>query len=519
MTHNFLHSIKTKLTFLITMVITAISLFVYFYFPSKFEERQLSALKDKVNTLAGIASYSVGSAIYFEDKDAAFEQVLPLLKSKNIQYLVIHLSNDNIFFEHKLAFAILHEYKDFKNHPITDDNSTYRITSTIVFNGEKIGQLYLGYSLDDLKLEISEIQDNISSVSFIIFVVGVLLVFYIGFIITQPLTAMVEIVEKIRGGNLSIRAPIEKNDEVGYLARSFNSMVERVEETNEELETINRDLEQRVIERTKELNKSKERAEVAVRMKTEFLAQMSHEIRTPINSILSYAQLLKDETIESVPEDLKFSFDMINNGGRRLIRTVDLILNMSELQTGTYEVIVEKCDITEILDQLVGEFQTAAKSKNLDLMLLNRLNKGEHILSLDIYTVTQIFANLIDNAIKYTAEGSIEVVVYKTLENTIAVDVQDTGIGISEQFQISLFDPFTQEEQGYTRKFDGNGLGMALVKEYCKLNQAKISVESAKGKGSTFTVLFSSKYDTNPRIKNCPNNGSVINSKEYEMDL
>ena len=140
-----------------------------------------------------------------------------------------------------------------------------------------------------------------------------------------------------------------KNDE---LSETINKL-----ETNEkELKKLQEELEQRVAERTTELfntneqlveevklkNKATIAAESAAKMKTEFLAQMSHEIRTPINSILSYAQLLKEETIDKVPEDLKFSFDMINNGGQRLIRTIDLILNMSELQTGTYEPIIEK---------------------------------------------------------------------------------------------------------------------------------------------------------------------------------
>ncbi|MEE9431996.1 MAG: HAMP domain-containing sensor histidine kinase, partial [Melioribacteraceae bacterium] len=237
--------------------------------------------------------------------------------------------------------------------------------------------------------------------------------------------------------------------------------------------------------------KATKTAESAIKMKTEFLAQMSHEIRTPVNSILSYTQLLKDEVIDKVPEDLRFSFDMINNGGRRLIRTIDLILNVSELQTGTYEPIIEKTDIvTNIVKPLVGEFQSTANVKDLDLIFFNRLETDEAIIKVDIYTVTQIVANLIDNAIKYTAEGSIEVVAYKTKENLFCVDIQDTGIGISEKFQETLFEAFTQEEQGYTRKFEGNGLGMALVKEYCKINNIQISVNSVKGEGSTFTITF-----------------------------
>ena len=499
--HDFLHSIKTKLTFLITIVITLISLFVYFYFPSKFEEKQLDALKEKVNTLSDIASYSVAGAIFFDDREATLEQIAPLLKSDEIEYIMIHLPNDSVYYGYNNNIANNYNYKNFENEPITQDNSIYRKKSIIYLNSENIGTLYMGYSLKDLHVEVDAIKENIGFVSFIIFLLGVLAVFYIGYIITKPLSSMVEVVEKIRGGNLSMRAKIVKNDEIGYLAKSFNAMVDRIENTNEELESINKNLESRVKERTMELNAAKEKAEASVRMKTEFLAQMSHEIRTPINSILSYTQLLKDETFNVVPEDLRFSFDMINNGGRRLIRTVDLILNMSELQTGTYETIIEEFNLIEVLEQLVGEFQTAAKSKKLDLMLLKRLEENEAIFSADIYTVTQIFANLIDNAIKYTVEGSIEVVAYKSDNNLISVDVQDTGIGISKKFQETLFEPFTQEEQGYTRKFDGNGLGMALVSEYCKLNNAQISVESEKGMGSTFTITFSpSSEETTPKL-------------------
>ena len=103
--HDFLHSIKTKLTFLIAIVIIAISLFIHFYFPAKFEESQLDALKDKVNTLADIASYSVAGAIFFEDLDATIEQIAPLLKSDEIEYIVIHLPNGSVYYDYNLPSA------------------------------------------------------------------------------------------------------------------------------------------------------------------------------------------------------------------------------------------------------------------------------------------------------------------------------------------------------------------------------------------------------------------------------
>jgi signal transduction histidine kinase len=108
----------------------------------------------------------------------------------------------------------------------------------------------------------------------------------------------------------------------------------------------------------------------------------------------------------------------------------------------------------------------------------------------DEYSIEQIFRNLLENAIKYTNDGKIAVTIYDTSDNKIALDIKDTGIGISEDFLPKMFENFTQEQQGYTRKYDGNGLGLSLVKGYCELNDIEINVESIKGKGSCFTLLF-----------------------------
>ncbi len=616
MKRNPFKSIKTKLVLLITLVISLISLFVFIYIPNSIEQQQIKSIGLRVEALTKIASYSVATAIYFDDVDAIKDQINALVLSENIEYIVIQTPKNSAYYQYNYPSAVIEKYLDLNVKAISENNTVYRTKKNIELNNQLIGTLFLGYSLKELNDEINSLQSKIAYVSIIIFLIGLIAVYYIGSYITKPITKMVDAVEEIRGGDLTKRANVISEDEIGYLSKSFNLMIDRIEDSNEEMETINKDLEIIVADRTKELTESeerfrslyehstigiyrtapsgkivlanpalvnmlgyksfdslfkshnvadgyvdskgrqkflkkiqskgvvsgleqkwkksngeiiyiresaraienengdiiyfdgtveditakkiideeliqaKEKAEASVRMKTEFLAQMSHEIRTPINSIMSYSQLLKDEIIDLVPEELKFSFDMINNGGRRLIRTVDLILNASELQTGTYEPIIEECNVVEILEQLVGEFQTAANSKKLDMMFLNRLDQEELLISADIYTITQIFANLIDNAIKYTNNGSIEVVAYKNNENKLCVDFQDTGIGISQKFQETLFEPFTQEEQGYTRKFDGNGLGMALVKEYCKLNNAKISLVSAKDKGSTFTVVF-----------------------------
>lgn len=245
--------------------------------------------------------------------------------------------------------------------------------------------------------------------------------------------------------------------------------------------------EQRKIQ--KELLEAKDRAELSDKLKSEFLAQVSHEIRTPINSILSFSSLIQSELEKYVSEELKVGFDSMSRAGQRIIRTIDLILNMSEIQSGTYDFQPAVINVYEkIVKKCYDEFKYLAKQKNIELFLTN--NTEELNLYIDEYTVTQIVQNLIDNAIKYTKKGSVKIILSRDEENNFEFRVTDTGIGISKEYIPNLFHAFTQEEQGYTRLFEGNGLGLALVKKYCTLNSAEILVESEKGVGTEFKVVF-----------------------------
>jgi PAS domain S-box-containing protein len=239
---------------------------------------------------------------------------------------------------------------------------------------------------------------------------------------------------------------------------------------------------------------AKTKAEESEKLKSEFLAQMSHEIRTPINTILSFSSLISDELHNIVSDDLKSSFDIMGNAGKRIIRTIDLILNMSEIQAGTYEVIFNKINLfSMVLNPLVNEYRPVASVKGIDLVINVSGDEDAEIFG-DEYTVNEIFSNLIDNAIKYTEKGYVKIYGKQSEdESSYSIIVEDSGIGISKEYIPSLFNPFSQEERGYTRKYEGNGLGLALVKKYCELNNAEISVVSNKDIGSKFTVSFFKK--------------------------
>ena len=241
---------------------------------------------------------------------------------------------------------------------------------------------------------------------------------------------------------------------------------------------------------------AKEAAERSDRLKSEFLAQMSHEIRTPINVILNFSSLMIEELGREEGDE---EFRIIKSAGNRIIRTIDMILNMSELHTGNYNPIFRRIDlIKDVLAKIMLEQMHIASDKGIEFNL--NLPDEDLLINGDEYSVYQILMNLIENAIKYTYKGKVEISA-KRYDNTISVSIADTGIGIAEEYLPNIFDPFSQEQQGYTRKYEGNGLGLALVKKYCEINNSDISVTSQKDVGSTFTVVFKTASENSNESK------------------
>ncbi|MDP2304211.1 MAG: PAS domain S-box protein [Ignavibacteria bacterium] len=237
------------------------------------------------------------------------------------------------------------------------------------------------------------------------------------------------------------------------------------------------------------LIEAKERAEQSDKLKSEFLSQISHEIRTPLNAIVGNTDYLNTVFSENKDNNIIDSFTSILIASDRIIRTVDLILNMSEYKTSGYKPEFTEVDLNlDILQKLHTNHKLEAEFKGLEFLYHCELKKRSVLA--DEYSLTQIFIHLIDNAIKYTKNGKVEILIAEHKTGKIMVEVKDTGIGISEKHLPRLFEPFRQEEQGYSRRFDGNGLGLSLVKSYCDINKIIIEVESKKNIGSIFRIIF-----------------------------
>ncbi|GJQ61557.1 MAG: hypothetical protein SCALA702_06100 [Melioribacteraceae bacterium] len=242
-----------------------------------------------------------------------------------------------------------------------------------------------------------------------------------------------------------------------------------------------------------QLIRAKEAAEYSDKVKSEFLAQVSHEIRSPLAGMLSFISLVKEATFENntPEEELKEYFNSIEISGGRLVRTIDLLLNVSEVQNKAFNPIFEDINLIEIISNLTREYRALAVNKNLEL--ISECDIDNLYINGDQYSVVQILSNLVDNAIKYTNSGYVKVICKTDTDGKINIFVEDSGIGMSKEFMAEIFKPFTQEDTGYTRKFDGSGLGLSLVKSYCDINNIKIEVESEKNKGSKFILTFDAK--------------------------
>jgi signal transduction histidine kinase len=273
-------------------------------------------------------------------------------------------------------------------------------------------------------------------------------------------------------------------------------------EKYEELQAVYEELsatEEELRNNYKELEKANEELEKANKAKSQFLANMSHELRTPLNGILGCTQLLNHSKLG---EEQNENVNIIEKSSKHLLELINNILDISKIESGKVELSYKRFNFLEQMDYIIKDLRLLSMNKDIEIMYYVDPLISEELIG-DNLRLKQVLNNLISNAAKYTDHGHIYLKINqisKTIHETkLKFIVEDTGIGIQEDFKLKIFDIFTQEESSYTKNYSGTGLGLAISKELVEMMGGNIGFESEADKGSIFyfTSVFKNITDRN----------------------
>jgi len=356
--------------------------------------------------------------------------------------------------------------------------------------------------------------------------IGTLYAFQIGRNITRPILALAEGIDKIKSGALNTRVKITAYRELEILESGINTMAQTLEFAHTELQnkveqatlSLRRTLETIEVQNV-ELEIARRTAEKANKIKSEFLADMSHEIRTPLNGVVGFANLMQKTELNTKQQEY---ISIIQKSANNLLAIINDILDFSKIEAGKLRMEHTPMDVRDCITETFNLLAPRAQEKNIALIPMVYSDVPNHFLG-DPLRVKQIITNLVNNAIKFTEQGSVTVRVILEHETyshtTLRISVSDTGIGIGLENQKSLFQAFNQMRTDTTRKFGGTGLGLVICKKLVEQMGGDIHVESEYGKGATFWFTLPVEKYIEPTHPELALSTDIVEIKNFNTPL
>ncbi len=359
------------------------------------------------------------------------------------------------------------------------------LVRSIVFQGKPTGTVYIRSNLEELNGRL----ERYAGIAAIVLLASMLAAFLVSSIfrraVAEPIVRLAEIAKIVcRDRNYSLRATPTRggSGELAILIDAFNEMLAQTQQSEGALRQSHNQLEQRVKERTAELETAKEEVERASKFKDQFLSTMSHELRTPLNAVLGFSDLLADPRYGTLNERQQRYVNHIYTGGKHLLKLISDILDLSKIEAGRMDLSREDVTVAPAFAEVLSALQPLADKKSQTL--LQQVDSNPHVRA-DSMRFKQVLMNLVGNAIKFTPEGGRIELAARQIDDKVRVEVRDNGPGIPPEQQQHIFEAFIRLSQTGTAT-EGTGLGLAITSRLVELHGSKLGIESEPGRGSCF---------------------------------